>query len=621
MDPRLEQVLRDFQRELTRHDRDLDTLKRASRTPQLAHSSLEEGQAIETRSEDGTTRQLIGWLPDGTVGMITEGGDPVSAPTAPTVTPSLGGLRVTWDGTLSGELALPGDFDHMAVHVSTSPGFVPSAATYVGSIRRAGEGGMLPVVPLPYVEHYVRLVPVTTGGVQGVPSAEVSATPLQTSGVDLQADSVDAVHIKTGAVEAAKLEAVLALVTTIIAGIPGAARVEMDQDGLRGYDSENTLVFAVDATGNAVFSGDIVASEITGSRITIGAAPGNVGVIENADGVVSTHVTSASQARAQLAATDTQAEFSVYGDASSPTTPAGGMIAASGICQLSLRSDASNLSTKPVMSLSALADQTHFSARSGSGSEVLIRALQDSSSILLTAPPAVDPDDAQSAGYIFTQRLPSDIAAVSMQSPVWPTGAGAERGLRSMLHAEGARPDRAYTRMAHSASRHLLQGQYQDTTGLIDTADGVVEVADTHSILATRHEPVRSDMAANPSFSTTGAFVDFTSSQFPPIPFRTGWSGRVRITITAAGWNSNTTGSQIDLGFSLSGGSSVPAARSRAWVATAATMQHGSRVLTLNLVGNSDYVLTPAWRITSGSSATAQYSLSFENSFVVEPLM
>jgi hypothetical protein len=608
---RLERLLQDQQREIR-------ALKTARRAPQLGHSSIESG-ALEVRDPASGQRMRIGII-DGRVGTTTEGGDPVSAPSAPSVTPSLGGLRVTWDGTLSGGLAIPVDFDHMAVHVSTTSGFIPSAATYQGGIRRAGEGGMLPVVPLPYVEHYVRLVPVTTGGVQGVPSAEVAATPLQVDGADLTVGSVTAPIIAAGAVEAAKLEAILVLATTIIAGIPGAARVELDQDGLRGYDSDNALVFAVDASGNAVFSGDIVASEITGSRMIIGTPPGNHGEIEDDGARVQARVTSAGGTRAQLSASATQAEFSAWADPGA-LAPVGAMIAATGQVTLTLQS-VSGDATQPWAEHNVFAGEARTRWSSGAtGSEVLVRAQPGQASILLTAPAATDPDDAQSPGYLFTQRLSSDIAAVSVQSPVWGAGSGPERGLRAMLHAEGARPDRTYTRLAHSAARHLFQGQYRETTSDIDTAAGVVEVADTHSLLATRHQPLRTDMASNPGFGTTGGFVSFTSGQMPPISFKTGWSGRVRITITAAGSNSATSGSQIDLGFSLSGGSTVPAARARSWIGTASVVQHGSRVVHLNLAGNADYTLTPAWRITSGSSSTASYVLSFENSIVVEPLM
>jgi hypothetical protein len=622
MNPRLEQVLRDFQRELTRHDRELDTLKRAARTPQLAHSSLEEGQAIETRSEDGTTRQLIGWLPDGTVGMITEGGDPVSAPSVPVVIPSLGGLRVTWDGTLSGELALPGDFDHMAVHVSTTSGFEPSAATYQGSIRRAGEGGMLPVVPLPYVEHYVVLVPVTTGGVQGVPSAEVAATPLQVDGADLTVGSVTAPIIAAGAVEADKLEAILVLASTIIAGIPGAARVELDQDGLRGYSTDNTLVFAVDSSGNAVFSGDITGSEITGSRMTIDSGTGSVGVIEDASGIVRARVTSASQARAQLAATDTQAEFSVWGNAASPTTPAGGMIAASGVCQIGLYSDASNLSTKPVVSLSAFTDETRLSARSGGGSEVLIRALPDYASIMLTAPPATDPADAQASGYLYAQRYTNDIAAVSMQGPMWAAGSGPERDRRSMLHLEGARPDRAYTRAVHSARRHLVQGEW-DGTG-ISSSDGVLDIASTHSIIAPRHAPLTTTLTANPSFTTAGSYVDFTAAQMPPIPFRTGWSGRVKISLMSAGYNATGTDTNLRLAFRLSGAQTISASPDRGtWMTNSGTgsttRSMSTRIVVMELQGNASYTLHPQWYSSTNTGAVT-FSVALGNTIIVEPL-
>jgi hypothetical protein len=645
MDAQVRNAINALARELRSTQMDVERLRRGRRGPQLGYSSIDSG-ALEVRDGE-TVRARIGWLPDGTVGMVTEGGDPVSAPTTPIVTPSLGGLRVTWDGTLSGDLAIPGDFDHMAVHVSTTSGFTPSAATYVGSIRRAGEGGMLPVVPLPYVPHYVVLVPVTTGGVQGVPSAEATATPLQTSGVDLQADSVEAVHIKAGAVEADKLEAVLALVTTIIAGIPGAARVEMDQDGLRGYNASNELIFAIDSAGNAVFSGDIVASEISGSRMVVGTAPGPTGVIEGDSTAVIQRVQVGTM-RAQLAATASgsgQANFLASSNTGDPSTPTAAFAAfptsvlfaldssvnpADGLPSVTGRADASqsqldvwskrNSLTDPRVSIVATPTETTGTWMSGSGSEVRIRALPDHSSILLTAPAATDPNDAQGAGYIFAQRYSSDIAATSLQSPVWSSGAGPERGKRSMLHAEGARPDRAYTRMTYAAARHFVGQQYDMDAGATDSSDGVFELSSLISLSSARHRPVSSTLAANPTFGTTAAFVDFTSGQWAPIAFKTGWSGWVRITITAAGSNSASTTSALDLGFRLSGGSTVPAARSRAWVAIGGTMTHSSRVLYLSLAGNASYTLTPAWRISTGSSATASFNTAFENSITVEAL-
>lgn len=621
MDAQVRNAIDALARELRSTQMDVERLRRGRRGPQLGYSSIDSG-ALEVRDGE-TVRARIGWLPDGTVGMITEGGDPVSAPTTPIVTPSLGGLRVTWDGTLSGDLAIPGDFDHMAVHVSTTSGFTPSAATYVGSIRRAGEGGMLPVVPLPYVPHYVKLVPVTTGGVQGVPSAEATATPLQTSGIDLQADSVEAVHIKAGAVEADKLEAVLALVTTIIAGIPGAARVEMDQDGLRGYNASSELIFAIDSAGNAVFSGDITASEITGSRFSLTSSSGATAEIAEDTGAVRTRVVSGTGQRAQMFANATQAEFSAWSDPSTPGNPLGALLATDTVAALTLRS-ASSDATQPWAEVTALGGQARGRWHSGdTGSEVLIRALPDHSSILLSAPEATDPNDLQGAGYIFTQRYANDIAATSIQSPVWSEEGGLD-AWRSMLHTEGARPDRAYTRMTYSGARHLFHQQWNMDTEARDTADGVVELASTHSILASRHAPVRSDLAVLPSGTASGAWVAFTSGQYPPINFKTGWSGRVRITITAAAGNSSTAASTIHFGFQLTGGSTVNAGVIRAWQArgTGTTIQCCSRVLYLNLVANSDYTLTPHWNASSGTwGSDINIITTYENSYVVEPLM
>lgn len=625
MDAQTRQVVEELSRELAAQRKELAALKRAQRAPQLAHSSLEEGQAVEVRAEDGTVRQRWGWQPDGSVAVVTEGGDPVSAPTAPTVTPSIAGLKVTWDGTLADpDIALPADFDHMAVHVSDSSGFTPDATTYQGTIRRAGEGGTFPVAPLPYVLHYVVLIPVTTGGIQGTPSAEASGTPVQVDGPDLTAGSVTAGTIAAGAVTADKLEAILVLASQIVGGTLGAARVEMDSDGLRGYDDTDTLIFAIDTTsGNAVFSGDITGSEITGSRMVIGAEPGNVGVIEDASGTVRAQVTSSTGQRARISATTGQADFTAWAD---PTTASeiGGMVAQTGLVALTMQS-VNGDNTQPYVQ-----EQVEPGRAAGAwissftGSSVVIQALPDFASIRLTAPAAVDPDDAQGAGYLFTQRYVSDIAAVSMQGPEWSDNTGPEYQLRAMLHLEGARPERAYTRATYATQRHVFHGEW-DGTAIDATADGVVELADTHSVLAARHQPAQSTLASQPGFGTTGSFVDFSSGEWPSIPFRTSWSGWTRITVQCAGINHSSDVSSFATSFRLSGGSTVAAALSRcAYIrsrgAGLSEPMPETAVFYLQLAGNSDYTLTPAWRISSGSSATASYYTVLDNTITVEPL-
>lgn len=243
-------------------------LEQAERSARLSHASL-DGTAITVKDTAGAVRGAIGMQPDGTLGIIAVDGPPPGAPTAPVVTPSIGGLRIVWDGALADGSTLPADFDHVAVHVSTTDGFTPSAATFVGTITKSGDGGMLPVTPLPYTAHYVVLTAVNSSGIAGPPSAQTTATPVQVDGPDLTVGSVTAAAIEAGAVTADKLEAILQLVTRIVAGDPNGARVELNEDGLRVYDASDVLVIQFNsADGSAVFTGDITGSDITGSTIT-----------------------------------------------------------------------------------------------------------------------------------------------------------------------------------------------------------------------------------------------------------------------------------------------------------------------------------------------------------------
>ncbi|MDX3232898.1 hypothetical protein [Streptomyces sp. ME19-01-6] len=251
--------------EVARLRREVDQIKKGQR---VAHGASIENAALEVKDGTGTLRVTLGVQPDGTAGVVAQNGPPPGALSAPIVTPSIAGLRIVWDGALADGTVLPLDFDHVAVHVSTSSGFTPSAATFVGTITRAGDGGMLPVTPLPYAAHYVRLIGVNTSGIDGAPSAETAGTPVQVDGPDLTAGSVTAETIAAGAVEADKLAAILVVATRILAGDPAGARVELNSDGLKVYDSSDVLKVDLDAaTGDATFTGTITGSTITGGTI------------------------------------------------------------------------------------------------------------------------------------------------------------------------------------------------------------------------------------------------------------------------------------------------------------------------------------------------------------------
>lgn len=626
LSPETAQAVQAVSRRLAAMEREIAQLRRGLvRTPQLAYSSLEPGQSVEVRDASGQVRGRIGWQPDGTVALVTEGGNPVGKPTTPVVTPTIAGLRVAWDGKLADpDASLPADFDHMAVHVSTTQDFEPSAATYVGTIRRAGEGGMLPVTPLPYVKHYVRLVPVTTGGVVGVPSDAVGETPLKVTGPDITAGSVTAAHIQSGAVTADKLEALLVLGTRILAGMPEAARVELDQDGLRGYNSNDELVFAVDASGNALFSGTIAGSEIIGSRMIIGSESSGVGHINTVNGNPQIAVTTASNSRAQLRATQDRAEFSAFSDLTDPATPATGFVAEHGQVSFMLNSNNEDQSTPTGYGI-ATTSYAEIGASSSNTTandrRIALRAHATGAQMRIYPPEESGKLAAPGLVTGFRQSG-SGGPLISLQSPADDTDSGT--GRRALLHVQGTGGAIDTGRLVYYAQSHQFWMDVKDNT--VQSGDGIVWIRPELSIYADRHIPHITQLSQVPSFNSTGVWVPFSESEWPSINFRTSWSGRVRITITAAGRNTNTNTSTLHIGFSLSGGSNVQPALNRAWQsisksAGSTSVDSFSKVIYLSLAGNSNYTLVPHWRISSGGPSTAAINTDYANEIVVECLM
>lgn len=657
-DPALQRQINRLTEELARTQAEVRTLRRGARRPQLGRSSIDSG-ALEVRDpETGATRLRLGYQPDGSVGVVPEGGDPPPEPTTPSVEPIGSGLSVRWDGRLLGGVALPGDFDHVNVYVSRESGFTPTGGTFQGTIHR--DGGSLPVAPLEVgVRHYARLVGVGTGGVQGPPSEQSSGVPESVTDIEpgsiteteiaddaistpkiqaeaiqalhIAAEQIEAGHIQAAAVTASKLEADLVLGTRIIAGTPGGARVELDGSGLRGYTGSDQLAFAIDDQGNATFSGVITGSQIFGSSIHITSPEGAEGQMAAVDEQVMTRMYSADGSRAQLIATDEAAEFSAWGDPDSGTGPAGGMTAWPSQIALNLYSDTSAIASAPMSYIQASPGQAYAGWAAGTGSEVRIRAIADWCGISVAPPQASDPDDHQTEGMIYGQRLSSDLATLTLAGPQWWQPGHEPHERRALVFMEGARPERPYTRVAHHARVHrfgpeyLGQGQGYDYDN-----DGSVQLASTHSLSAPRHAPVRTDMSSQPTADSTGDWVDFTSSQMPPITWRTGASGRVRVTVQTCAINNRTNASTISLSFRLSGASTVPESLARAAMvrstgssSAASSARQSGQVVYLDLPADSEVTLTPSWRI-SGSGhpwdGVQAFDLNYQNSIIVENL-
>lgn len=667
--------------ELARTQAEVRTLRRGARRPQLGHSSIDSGSLDVVDSETGQVRLRLGYQPDGSVGVVPEGGDPHPAPVAPVVEPIPSGLSVSWDGSLSGLDTLPADFDHVNVHVSSVDGFTPDASTFVGTITRSG--GVLPVAPLEVgATYYVRLVPVGTGGVQGTPSPQASGVPAPVGGVPgpgsiteteiaddaistpkLQAEAVTALkiaaqaieagHIQAAAIEAHHLMADLVLGTRIIAGDPAGARVELDQNGLRGYDADDALVFAITDDGDAIFSGDIIGSTISGSRILMGAAPDPHGAIEETSSGVQVRVQHGTRV-AQLRASTDQANFLVARDAGDPSTPTVGFSTTSTGVQFVVDSSASivdglpsitGLATPSSAQLSlwsvrndlGSARATHIATSAsasaewidGSGSAVQVSAGSGSASMRFTAPESSDPSDQQGAGSLFANRSSSDdVAAVSLQSPRWEQTGSPASLRRSVLFAEGANASRSYTRMVHAARRVLVMGEA--TGGAWDTtSDGMLDVASTHSIRAPRHNTeVGKFNDITPSGTTNGEFVDFTAAQWDRVTVKTGFSGRVQIVVRAFGYSSQTTGSSLAIGWRTSNGD-IDAHLDRAYYFVCGSTSYSQMLPCVEhtfyatLTPNTEYTFIPCWRKSSGAWGAAVHMSNrlHGTALLVTPLM
>lgn len=110
---------------------------------------------------------------------------PPVQPSTPTVTASLKGVIVTWDGKDVAAAAMAADFAYCEVHVSkTGATFTPTAATYVNRLYKGG--GVLNILSDDtYATLYIRLVAYDTSGNASVASTAGSATPVKAVSTDI----------------------------------------------------------------------------------------------------------------------------------------------------------------------------------------------------------------------------------------------------------------------------------------------------------------------------------------------------------------------------------------------------------------------------------------------------
>lgn len=157
-------------------------LRNLQRSTNLGRSSIDSGALVVTDA-DGAVSMSIGTNDDGTTTVDYVAGPTPGTPTAAVLTPVVGALVVTWDGTLIGpdatESGAPADFQHVGVYVTQDldpdnpEPFDLDTAELAGVITSASGGSK--TVGLDYGRYEVRLVATTLSGAHSEPSTPATA--------------------------------------------------------------------------------------------------------------------------------------------------------------------------------------------------------------------------------------------------------------------------------------------------------------------------------------------------------------------------------------------------------------------------------------------------------------
>lgn len=202
------------------------------------------------------------------------------APATPVVTSYLGILAVEWDGLGSAGEAMPGDFSHVEVHVSTTNSFtadrpgnsIEGSTTYADRLTGPGT---LPIAVGTYgVTFFARLVAVD----RTRPLGNASPQSAQGSAVLVQAGDGDVSTLSIGKLTVGIMSAIMTI-SGIIRTASSGARVELDSTGLRCIAANGTVLleFAI-PTSLLSIVGRLVAGAGIGLGPTVVVDPGVAGI-------------------------------------------------------------------------------------------------------------------------------------------------------------------------------------------------------------------------------------------------------------------------------------------------------------------------------------------------------
>jgi len=131
--------------------------------------------------------------------------------------------------------------------------------------------------------------------------------------------------------------------------------------------------------------------------------------------------------------------------------------------------------------------------------------------------------------------------------------------------------------------------------------------------------PQASAQVSQPTFSTTAAWVAFTSGQWPPIAFVVPPSGMAWISVGAALQNINTTASTGWLAWAASGGYTESPSELNGLSTSGGRTYATRRVLRTGLTPGATVTITPQWQVSSAGTPTTVTRLD-NGQLTVEPV-
>ncbi|MFF7586761.1 hypothetical protein ACFZCK_04610 [Kitasatospora purpeofusca] len=298
------------------------------RSSTLAYSSIDDGALTVTSA--GKLRAVIGQQPDGTTAVNLVNGPVPAVPSKPTAAPTLGGVRVTWDGKFADGSPGPMDLVRVEVHAAPAPGTPPSPATLITTIDTP-QGGTVTVPATAPV--WVALVARTTSGRASAPSATATAGPAVVVAQEVMAGIIGDLQLAAGAVTAAKVAAGAIDDRAIAEAAVTAAKIGQDAVTL-GKIAQNAVTAGAVAA-DAITAREIVAGAITAAELAAGA----VTTASLAAGSVTAAQIAANSVTASKLAANAVTASSIAADAVAAGTIAAGSVTGREIRALSITTD------------------------------------------------------------------------------------------------------------------------------------------------------------------------------------------------------------------------------------------------------------------------------------------